>query len=441
MGRFDDADQALLEGLATPVALAIRTNRHYRKEQRRLAQLTLLNEIGRIITSTVELDELLPRVVDSIRERLGYALVAIGFVDDAQQEVELRAASSQMLLDLPIGHRQRLGVGVVGEALRKRASLLVPDVRDRPNYVSAHADVRSEMCTPLWVEGRIIGFLDVEATEPDAFDEADQMLVETLAEHISQAVQNARNLQRMHEQRQELAAMLVHDLRSPLTVIQAGTELVTEGDGEADDDRAEQGRAMLMACDRMKALIDGVLELQKLESGEMSVTPDPTDAAEVVRDVCVGLELVAKRASVELCSEPADGLSPVLADPALLTRILENLVSNALRVTPAAGRVTVALAVAPPSLVEQELPGASGGAILFTVEDTGPGVPSEHRARIFDKFATLESRLSGNQHTTGVGLAFCREAVQVQGGVIWVEGATGPGARFCVLLPQAQGDG
>jgi len=327
-------------------------------------------------------------------------------------------------------------LGVVGEALHRRGSLLVPDVRSRPNYVSVHPDIRSEVCCPLWVAKRIVGFLDVEATEISAFDEADQMLVETLADHISQAVQNARNLQRMQQQRQELAAMLVHDLRSPLTVIQAGTDLIAlaaeESELGADSHHA---RTMLMACDRMKALIDGVLELHELESGEMTVAPDPTDAAQVVSSVQLGMELVATRASVQLCFDAPVALPAVVADPALLTRILENLVNNALRVTPAAGQVTLAVAEAPPSLLSDKLPGVTDRAILISVEDTGMGVPAAHRDRIFDKFATLESSLGGHRRSTGVGLAFCREAVHVQGGAIWVEGAPGGGARFCVLLP------
>ncbi|RLB56126.1 MAG: hypothetical protein DRI90_18910 [Deltaproteobacteria bacterium] len=329
-----------------------------------------------------------------------------------------------------------VSLGVVGEALHRRGSLLVPDVRSRPNYVSVHPDIRSEVCCPLWVAKRIVGFLDVEATEISAFDEADQMLVETLADHISQAVQNARNLQRMQQQRQELAAMLVHDLRSPLTVIQAGTDLIAlaaeESELGADSHHA---RTMLMACDRMKALIDGVLELHELESGEMTVAPDPTDAAQVVSSVQLGMELVATRASVQLCFDAPVALPAVVADPALLTRILENLVNNALRVTPAAGQVTLAVAEAPPSLLSDKLPGVTDRAILISVEDTGMGVPAAHRDRIFDKFATLESSLGGHRRSTGVGLAFCREAVHVQGGAIWVEGAPGGGARFCVLLP------
>ena len=436
VGRFDRADQALLEALATPVALAIRTSGYYRKEQRRLAQLTLLNEIGRAITSTVEIEELLPRVVDCIRERLGYAVVCIGIVDDAQQEAELRAASSEMSITIPIGHRQRLGVGVVGEALRRRCSLLIPDVRGWPNYVAVHPDIRSEICCPLWVGKRIVGFLDVEATKPNAFDEADQMLVETVAEHISQAVRNAHNLKRMQQQREDLAAMLVHDLRSPLTVIQLGTELLAQVSKKSGQgSHSNHGRAILIACDRMRALIDGMLELQRLESGEVTVTPDPTDTAELVREVCLGMDLVAKRGSIELAFDPPETPPQVIADPALLTRVLENLINNALRVTPAAGRVTLAIAEAPASLLKDKLPGAVGGAVLLTVEDGGPGVPTEHRERIFDKFATLEARQEGNKHSTGLGLAFCREAVQVQAGAIWVESATGPGARFCVLLP------
>jgi signal transduction histidine kinase len=395
-----------------------------------------LNEIGRIITSTIDLDELLPRVVECIRKRLGYAVVCVGFVDEAQQEAELRAASSEMLIDLPIGHRQRIGVGVVGETLRRRASLLVPDVHKQPNYVSAHPDIHSEMCCPLWVGRRIVGFLDVEAIESNAFDDADQMLVETLAEHVSQAVQNGRNLERMQLQRQELAAMLVHDLRSPLTVIQAGTELLAlDADPSEPGDDGDHTASMLMACDRMKALINGVLELHELESGEMTVTPARTQGSDVVNEVCRGMGPIATRASVELAFEPPEGLPEVVADPALLTRILENLIHNALRATPAGGQVTLAIAAAPASLVKDKLLGAAKGAILITVEDTGPGVPAAHRERIFDKFATLESRLGGNKHSSGVGLAFCREAVQVQGGTIWIEGAPSGGARFSVLLP------
>jgi signal transduction histidine kinase len=418
-----------LERLAGPVALALQNVLVLEDGRHRVTQLAMLGRVSHIITSTVDLETLLQRTVDCIREQLGYEVVAIGLVDPKRERVVLRAVSAAQPITAAIGHSQALGEGVTGECARTGRSRLVPDVRDCENYVAVTPRARSEMCCALKVGDRVIGALDVESDTPGSLDGQDLMVLEAIAEHIAQAVQNAQALRDVARVREELAAMLIHDLRTPITVVVAALDLMRGSDRNLPAVRQAQS-----ACEEMLVLIGGILDLQKLEAGAFKVHPRLGAPGDLAHGVLRRLGVVAatRRVSLEAAVDDATPGAPLDAD--LIARVLENLVVNALKFTPAGGCVTVEVAPQDAPGAGRELPGG-GPAVRFTVRDTGPGIPPEHRERIFDKFAVVEARRAGARHSTGLGLAFCRQAVEAHGGVIWVDPAARSGSVFHLLLP------
>jgi len=433
VGVFGPASLAMLQALATPVAQAIQNARVVQEERRRANQLTMLNRVSRILTSTMDLDELLERTVEMIRELMDYDLVAVGLLDASGERVVLRAASSRARLDLPIGHSHRLGQGVTGEVVRSGRSLLIPDVQEWPNYISALSTIRCEMCCPLRAGNESFGFLDAESNEPGAFDGQDLLLLETLADHISKAVANVQNLERINQMRDELSSMVVHDLRSPISVIRSSLDMLEPRLADPEGSRSYLARAQ-SACDEMLVLIGGLLDLRKLESGEIELKLDPCSAGDLAREVKRRMAVVAEVREITLEVEEEQGLPMARLDLELITRVLENLAANALKYTPAGGQVTIEACRAPEQVARERLSGAAT-AVLYRVSDTGPGIPAEARERIFDKFAVLESRQAGRGPSTGLGLNFCKQAVSAHGGAIWVESGGEQGSVFCVLLP------
>jgi signal transduction histidine kinase len=301
----------------------------------------------------------------------------------------------------------------------------------------------SEMCCPIKVGTKIIGILNASSTVPGALDRSDLLVLETVADHIAQAVENARNLEESARMREDLARMVIHDLRNPLTVIETTLNYIEnilnaqEGSGLTDKTRryVENAKA---ACERLFVMINGMLELQRIEAGELELDSMPAIGAEIVNDVVETLSIVASAMQVELLSDVREKGLMVYIDRELITRVLENLVANALKFTPEGGKVTVNASAAPRPLMDERLPHVKEG-VLFTVRDTGPGVRLADRERIFERFARAETGMEDRRRGSGLGLAFCKEAIRAHGGAIWVESEPGRGATFCFVIPRVMG--
>jgi signal transduction histidine kinase len=154
--------------------------------------------------------------------------------------------------------------------------------------------------------------------------------------------------------------------------------------------------------------------------------------------VVTRLQVVAESREITLESGSDEEVPAAQLDLDLVSRVLQNLVSNALKFTPRNGQVIVGAAPAAAEVLETRLPGRGDG-VLFTVRDNGPGIPDDERERIFEKFGVVESRKAGIKVSTGLGLAFCKQAVRAHRGAIWVENAPEGGSLFSVLLPLSAG--
>lgn len=447
VGRFGEATMALVQALASPVSLAIRNAYLVEKEHQRFLTLQKLSRVSEVITSTVDLDTLLERAAHSIRAQFEFDLVALGLLDEQREVVVLRALNSQLPVELETGHAQPLGQGVTGHVVKTGKSLLLADAGTFPGRVATGLGLGSEICSPLRVGGRCFGFLDAESRRKNSLDESDLLLLEMVADHIAPAVQNALNLQQNLDMREQMYGMLVHDLRNPLTVIGSSVDLLERQIVRMDlgakqgTPRPEHMDSALRkvhhargACDQMLVMIDGMLELHRMETGALQLMRKPTDCADLVASVARSMSTVAEAERIVVEVEAEEGLGRMLLDPGLITRVLENLLVNSLKFTPPGGRLDLRVSEAPASLVQERL-GVEATGVLFSLSDTGEGIPREDQERIFDRFAVLESRRQGRKHSTGLGLAFCKQAVTAHQGAIWVQSEPGQGSTFFVLLP------
>ena len=173
-------------------------------------------------------------------------------------------------------------------------------------------------------------------------------------------------------------------------------------------------------------MINAMLDLAKIEAGEMELQLEAVSLAGVLEDVKIGLAAQLGTRELSLQIRLPDGLASVSADRESLRRILVNILGNAISFSPHKGEITVAA-----NEVE--------GQIRLTVRDQGPGIPEEDQAKIFEKFGQIESRQSGRKYSTGLGLAFCKMAVEAHGGQIGVETQDGEGSTFWFTLAAAPG--
>jgi signal transduction histidine kinase len=219
--------------------------------------------------------------------------------------------------------------------------------------------------------------------------------------------------------RGDLARITVHDLRNPLNVVSAGLEVLAGAPPGAIapglDTYLQLARG---SCRRALDMVNGILQVSQLESGQMPMNRQPIQAARLMAEVADGLGLLAREGQLALHVEAPGDLPLVWADEALLRRVLENLVDNALKFTPPGGRV---------SITARPL----DDMLLIQIADTGPGISRELEGRVFEKFVVGP----GPKHGIGLGLAFCRLAVEAHGGRIWVEKNSPQGTNAQCTIP------
>jgi PAS domain S-box-containing protein len=224
--------------------------------------------------------------------------------------------------------------------------------------------------------------------------------------------------------REDLAAMIYHDLRSPLANILSSVEML---DAAFPDDEKEMAAPIMRiahhSIDRIQRLISSLLDLNRLEQNQPLGERQAVTIPMLVNDAAEAVEPSAEGREQSLILNIANGLPSTYVDVDMIRRVLINLMENAIKYTPFGGRVEVG--------AEQD-----GEFLRLYVQDNGPGIPEGESEHIFDKFTRLKNKTGANG--LGVGLAFCKLAVQGHGGKIWVEPAPEQGSKFLFTLPVAK---
>lgn len=237
----------------------------------------------------------------------------------------------------------------------------------------------------------------------------------------------------LQQVRDTLSNMIVHDLRSPLASMLAGLHLIRDRvPPEQQTPIIRQSvEIAIRSCNKMIGLVNTLLDISRLETGELSLARRPVQLTTLVDEVLDDLTPLANDQGLVLISDVASALPSLQADADKLNRVFTNLIDNALKFSPPGGQVTV----------RAELQPASNGhgqpRVMCSVLDNGPGIPDDYRERIFDRFVQVQGR-KGRREGTGLGLAFCKLAVEAHGGRIWAENRPEGGTAINFTLPLEQ---
>jgi len=243
-----------------------------------------------------------------------------------------------------------------------------------------------------------------------------------------------QDLKAAEEMRQFLAQMLVHDLRTPLTTVLASLEMLQTGTaGQLSEIQQEIAEMCAQSGKHLLSLVNELLDISKLESGEMHLNREPLEPLALLQGAATHLEGQARFYTTTIQIEVAPDLPPLLADEDLLRRVLINLLGNALKFGDRKHPVIMSVQNAETS---EEDEGETQGALLFSVRDYGEGIAPADQERIFSKFAQAQDRHNQNRgSSTGLGLTFCKLAVEAHGGRIWVESVLKQGSTFFFSIP------
>ena len=242
---------------------------------------------------------------------------------------------------------------------------------------------------------------------------------------FDQLQKNFDRLQQLETMRDDLTHMIIHDLRTPLTSVTAAMQTL-DVVGEVNDAQREVMTIAVNGADSLLATINSLLDVEQLESGAMKLDLTLLSLPEFIESAVLQVRPLAEEKNVTLLQQLEPELPWLQADEDKLGRTLVNLLGNAIKFTPSEGSVTLEV---------KEV----GQSVRFCVRDTGEGIPAEHLDRIFEKFAQVESRQGGRQMSSGLGLTFCKLAVETHGGQIGVESTPGAGSEFSFSIPLTGG--
>jgi signal transduction histidine kinase len=343
--------------------------------------------------------------------------------------------------------RLELGQGITGYVARYGQPALVPDVRLDPRYYEGTPDTRSELCVPLVVGPWVIGVLNVESPQPNAFTEDDQRLLSTLASNLAVLVERARlfeeveaartelqqraealeeanvRLQELDRLKDEFLASMSHELRTPLNSIIGFSEVLVDGLlGEMSDEQKECIQNIHAGGEHLLALINDILDLSKIEAGRMALEPATFDIVGLLAEVEAATTPLVEKKSQVLKVERDGDLPRLTADRTRIKQVLLNLLSNAYKFTPPKGHITLSCRLADPS------------TILFSVADDGIGIKPEDQEIVFEEFRQADGSHAREMTGTGLGLAISKRLVEMHGGQIWLESEYGHGATFSFQL-------
>lgn len=407
------------------------TDRH-RAEQ----NIRFLASASHVLATSLDVDETLRTVADLAVERIAdWAIIDI-MEDGALRRLAARHRDPERVrVAEELARRwppDPDAPGSADEVARTGESRLIAEVTDEildraardPEHkaVLKELGMRSAMQTPMRARDTVLGVLTFIAAESGRrYDEDDLRLAEGLAERAALAIDNAHlylEARKLARARDELVAVVSHDLRSPLNAVLAGASLLLDTP-LSEEKRRKQYAAILRSARRMERLTGDLLDITRIEAGAFPIDPRPQPVSPIMTEALESARDTADQAGVTLAVEVADPLPLVAADRDRLLQVMDNLLVNAIRHTPVGGRVTVGA-------------NRSETGVRFTVSDTGPGVAEEMRDRIFDRYCQADGNLHGG---AGLGLPIAKGIVEAHGGRIWLEAPAASGAVFVFEIP------
>jgi GAF domain-containing protein len=443
---YTQRDQGLLLQVATLLSSAIANRNLFEETQRRATQLALINDIGGRIAAVLDLDSVLDRAALLMQGSFGYHHVALFTLNQERDELIMRARAGDFAHLFPPDHRLKLGQGIVGWASRHGETLLANDVRAESHYINLYPDVistLSELGVPIRADEEIVGVLDVQSPQINAFDENDVLVMETLADQIAVAIKNARlyekvqqelaerkqaekaleqkaqELTRSNTELEQFAYLASHDLQEPLRMVQSYLQLLERRYKEQlDSDAQEFIWFAVDGADRMRTLINDLLTYSRVTTRARPLVP--TDCAAILDLVLTDLKVAIEESGAAVTHDP---LPTVMADVTQVKQVFQNLVSNGIKFREEDTRPEIHVGA------EQR-----DGEWIFSVRDNGIGIDPQHFEQIFVIFKRLHSR--DEYPGTGIGLAVCKKIIERHGGRMWVESEPGQGATFYFTIPE-----
>lgn len=442
---FTERQIELVKTFADQAVIAIENARLFgeveartRELARSVEELQALSDVGRAITSTLDVKKVLSTIVARAVDLSGADAGSIYKYRKSSRTFRLAEACnmSDDLVNALRSIRIDAEGTAMGEAAQTLQPVMVPDLARRASYpvrdIALAAGLHSALIVPLAVPERTLGALVLQRRVTGEFSASVVRLMQTFANQSVLALQNARLFEELADRGEQLRlasqhksqflANMSHELRTPLNAILGYAELLMDG---IYGDLPEKPHSVLERVQQngqhLLSLINDVLDLSKIEAGELKLTIDDYTLPSLVQSVLAATDSLARTKGLALSASIADDLPVGRGDARRLSQVLLNLVGNAIKFTDA-GEVAIAAS-------------ARDGQFQVTVRDTGPGISAADQEKIFEEFRQLDNSSTREKGGSGLGLAIAQRIVAMHGGQISVTSAPGAGSTFSIDIP------
>jgi signal transduction histidine kinase len=443
---FSERQIVLLKTFADQAVIAIENVRLFKELETRtreltrsVEQLTALGEVGQALGSTLDLETVLTTIASRATQLTATDTCTVYEYDEAREQFDLRATHNldERVMALIRIRPIRKGEGATGRVAETHAPVQIEDIAHESGFFRLRqalleAGVRSVLAVPMLREERLVGTFIVSRKMPGRFADEVLRLLQTFATQSAIAIHNARLYRELEAKSRELEAAshhkslflanMSHELRTPMNAIIGYTELIGDGIYGTVPEPMRDVLTRVEASGRhLLGLINDVLDLSKIEAGQLTLALAEYSMKEVVEAVLAAAEPLAAEKRLKLVVDLPPDLPTGRGDQRRLAQVLLNLIGNAIKFT---DEGHVALRV-----------GAVAGMFAIAVSDTGPGIALADQERIFEEFQQADTSHTRPKGGTGLGLAIARRIVTMHGGRIWVESAPGAGATFRITMP------
>ena len=540
---FTQEHLALLQAIADQAGIAVLNARLYAESQRKARVMTALAESAAVISASLNLEDVLQRILEQISQALQVEVVSLALIDPKTRELEFRASTGEVEQSV-VGIRLAMGQGIAGWVAQEGRGAIVPFAYEDPRFYpevdkQINFKTKAIACAPIRLRDQVIGIMEAlnpkeGVFDPDALtvltgigslagsairhaqlfeqlqaahqryrelfeDSIDPILItnwegsileanrqawaiidteteeligmsieqlqvvdqekvghkfeklstgETLTyesslrtdggrevpvqvyareapiegiSHLQWILRDITERKNLDNLRKDLVSMIYHDLRSPLANIVSSLD-VLESLIPQDADPAQKSLLdiAIRSTERIQRLTNSLLDIRRLEAGQPIGNRQATSPTHLINEAVETVHPIVENKNQEISIVISADLPEILVDPDMIQRVLTNLLENAVKFTPPGSKIYIGAR-------------SDRNEVFMWVQDTGPGIPSNEHARIFDKFTRLHGK--GGPKGLGLGLAYCRLAVEAHGGRIWVENGPDTGACFKFTFP------
>lgn len=401
------------------------------------AKLTteLLNLTAKL-TANTKLEDLLNNIYDEFSKHLPYDRIGVSLISEDQTEViSIWARSNNPSgIKLGVGFRAKLEGSSLENIIKSGVPRIINDLQEyfqnHPNSTSTklilEEGLRSSLTCPLKLQGKAVGFIFFSSRYPNTYQEQHVEIFQYITNNLAILIEKTKAYQRLlelNELKNKFLGIAAHDLRNPIALITNYLDLLINTDIiKTEEEKKQIYQKMLNTAHHMQKLLEDLLDITAIESGNMKLEKIPTNIKNILLSAHERNSLLAKKKNINIKLIVPEDLPKITIDPIRISQVLDNLISNAIKFSYPNSDVIISV-----NFTQNEF--------FISVKDHGVGIPTVELSKLFKEFGKTSAKPTGNEKSTGLGLAIVKKIIDAHNGTIEVTSEVNKGSTFTIKIP------